>query len=367
MKLWYSFTKEIKLASSSFYFYVEFIMAAIIILLLLFVIPDSFQTTASEYLSFDMPEMYMNAFIDPIVELDSDNVIEDVSFTVDDREIKGKLYEGDNRKIYVLNSQADVEAMAKDKKHLGAHIMFDGQAVTYDYYLQGYEADRLKNLLKILHINDFEQLEESVNAIDVRSLQSDVTLLSDRENVIPSFLTFNGSLMGLFIITAYIFLDRQAGIVKAYAVTASSVEQYLLSKIGVVTLTSLITSLLIVIPMMGLRINYLMLIVFLITSGFFASALGLWISSFYKSIMQAFGTIYLVMILMILPNIAYFIPSWNPLWIKVLPTYPLLQGFKEILSNGDMAYVWMASGGFLAVGILFFVLANHRFKKTLTV
>jgi len=105
----------------------------------------------------------------------------------------------------------------------------------------------------------------------------------------------------------------------------------------------------------------------LITSGFFASSLGLLVSSFYKNIMQAFGAIYIIMIAMLLPNIAYFIPSWEPVWIKVIPTYPLIQGFKEcIVRNGDTSYVLIASLGFLVSGLFIFIIANKRFKKTLT-
>jgi hypothetical protein len=44
----------------------------------------------------------------------------------------------------------------------------------------------------------------------------------------------------------------------------------------------------------------------------------------------------------------------------------MLQGFKEILLNGDVGYVLTYSFAFLTGGLLLFVLANIRFKKTLT-
>jgi ABC-2 type transport system permease protein len=252
---------------------------------------------------------------------------------------------------------------------VGAVLSLDDNGkINYKYYLQGYESERLKNLYKIINTQNATNLSEKINAQEVRSLTSGYIELSDRENVIPSLLTFNGSLMGMFIIAAYIFLDKQEGIIKAYAVTASTVRTYLLSKIGVLLLVSTLTSLIIVIPTLGLKPNYLLMILLLLTSGFFASSLGLLVASFYKNMMQAFGAIYVLMIAMILPNIAYFIPSWEPTWIKVLPTYPLIQGFKEsILKNGDTYYVLLASLGFLIAGLLLFILSNIRYKKTLTV
>jgi hypothetical protein len=70
--------------------------------------------------------------------------------------------------------------------------------------------------------------------------------------------------------------------------------------------------------------------------------------------------------LMIIPNIAYFMPSWNPSWISLIPSYQMLEGFKSILlGNADILYISTISGGFLIIGIALFGLSNYRYKKTL--
>ena len=171
----------------------------------------------------------------------------------------------------------------------------------------------------------------------------------------------------------YVFQSSTAavhmeGVIKAYAVTTSPVWQYLLSKVGMVTVTSLITSFIITVPVMGGQPNYLAMFLFLLTTGFAASALGLVVASFYDDIIQAFGMILVLVVVMMLPNIAYFIPTWGPTWIQFIPSYALLEGFKEILlPGGDVAYVMFASVGFLAAGLVLFLFANSRFKKTLTI
>jgi len=73
------------------------------------------------------------------------------------------------------------------------------------------------------------------------------------------------------------------------------------------------------------------------------------------------------MIALMIPGFSYYIPSFDPLWLRVFPSYPLLQGFKEIMLNGDVGYVLTYSLIFLAGGLALFVLANIRFKKTLMV
>lgn len=369
MKLWHSFVKELLLASRSFYFWIELFMAGIFLFLLIFVIPERFNTTRDEYVYWDVPDAARARLAAEYLKADADGTAESVTLELDGEPVLATHYATDDANIYVIDEEAATIALADAERAFAAVVHVSDQGdVTYTYYMQGYETERLRNLYLVLHNEDSALLQERIAAQEVRQLDEGQTLLTDRENVIPSILTFNGSLMGLFVIASYIFLDKKEGVIKAYAVTASSVWQYLLSKVGVIMLTSTVTSLMIVLPMMGLRPNYPLLLLFLLATGFAASALGLLLTSFYRDIQQAFGSLYLLIIALMLPNIAYFIPSWSPTWMTYIPTHPMLQGFKEILlPNGDAAYVLLVSAGFLLAGLLLFVLANGRFKRTLTV
>lgn len=368
MKLWYNFKKEMILASRSFYFYVELFMAVVFLVILLFVIPENFSAKSTEYIYWDVPEAARSIFETEMMDIDLDGVVETAELKVGDTTYPATLYESDDKKMYVVESAEAAKTLADTKKNLGAVISIDDAGeLHYKYYLQGYESQRLKNLYLVFHNRDFDTVQAAFDAQDVRPLSTGYDTLTDRENVVPSILVFNGSLMGLFILAAYIFLDKQEGVIKAIAVSASSVWHYLASKLGVVLVTSIISSVVIVLPVMGFKINYLMMLLFLITTGIFASALGLLLSSFYENIMQAFGALYIVVIALMLPNIAYFIPSWEPVWMRYIPTYPMLEGFKEIMLNGDMGYVLTASAAFLAAGAILFFWADVRFRKTLTV
>ncbi|MFZ7121595.1 MAG: ABC transporter permease [Eubacteriaceae bacterium] len=368
MKLWYSFTKELKLASRGYYFYIEIFMAALLLMILLFAVPEEFNSKSKEYISMDLPEKMLSALREDILEEDIDGQSEFVEMKNQGEVISVEYFESDDTKMYLFeNKEAMIYMTEEDRPSVGAHMSLDESGnMNYEYYMQGYESEKLRNVFLIFHNRDLNELTAINDKQEVRSLGSNYEPLTDRENVIPSVLTFNGSLMGLFIVAAYIFLDKQEGIIKAYAITASSVWHYLMSKTGVILVTSIISSIIIVVPIMGQQVNYPLLLLLLITSGFFVSSLGLVIASFYKNLMQAFGIIYAVMIVLLLPNIAYFIPSWEPVWIKLIPTHPLIQGFKEtIMVNGDTTYTLLASLGFLVVGVILFIIANIRYKKTL--
>ncbi len=369
MKLLSSFKKELILASRGFYFYVEVLFALVILVVLLFAIPENFSNISTEYLYFNLPQQGKEIYINNILENDLDSKSESVELEAGGKTFDAELIITDESKIYIVDSEETVRTLAGSERNLGAVVeLNDKGQLYYKYYLQGYESTRLKNLISILFNESTEVLEDRFNDQEVRPLSTDYEPLTDRENAIPPLIAFSGSLMGMFIMASYIFLDKKEGVIRAYAVTPSSVWRYLMSKIFVILLTSVVTGLIIIMPVMGFKINYGMLLLLLLTTGFFASTLGLLIASFYDNIMKAFGVIYLLFFILMVPGIAYFIPGWDPVWVKIIPTYPMLQGFKEIiLPRGDTAYPLIASAGFLVAGTVLFFITNIRFKKTLSV
>lgn len=370
MKLWHSFSKELSLSSKSWYFYIEIGMSVVLLLILLFVVPEEFDNTGKEYLYLDLPQVVQDRIEKNMLEDDLNETVERVELEADDQFFPASLYETDESKIYLLETKEALDAVSEAERMPVVHVRVnEDNQIVYTYYLQGYETGKLRNLIRVYHnrLAGHDVIEDYSDNIEVRKLYQDAQPLNDKENMIPVFLTFNGSLMSLFIIAAYIFLDKNEGIIKAYAITASSVWHYLLSKIGVIIVTSIVTSLIIAVPIMGFQPNYLALLVFIVASGFFAASLGLFLTSFYSDIVEAFGAMYIIIIIMIMPNISYFTPSWDPYWVKIIPSYVMLQSFKEIISvDGNMAYVMLASLGFVVLGLDIFILANHRFKKTLS-
>lgn len=370
MKLWYSFTKELILSSKSWYFYIELGMAVILLLILVFVVPEEFDSKGEQYIYLDLPQVVEDKYRDNLLEDDLDETVEIVELEGEKTIFEAELYETEESEIYLIESMDALLAFSNSERVPVVHVRVnEDNQIIHTYYLQGYETQKLRNLLLVFHNQKaaFDVIEDYSDNITVKAIYQDIEPLSDKQNLIPVFLTYNGSLMSLFIIAAYIFLDKNEGIITAYAVTASSVWQYLLSKVGVIIVTSIATTLIISVPVMGWQPNYGAMILFVITSGFFAASLGLLITSYYKDIVQSFGALYIVIIIMIMPNISYFTPSWDPDWVKIIPSYVMLQSFKEVISiNGNITYVMLASLGFAVLGLDIFLLANYRFKKTLT-
>lgn len=342
-KLWMTFLKDAKLSFNGLYFYMEIGMALIFIAVLLFVVPENFESTQKFYVAMELESAETENF---------------------------KRLLGSSDDVTILNNRSEIEnAMKKDRSSVGAIIRKNNDKVIYEMVLQGYENESMKNLIKAgIEGELLAQIPGFSSQVSVRTLETNSEKLSDRNNIIPIYLTMNVGLMGLFIIAAYIFLDKEEGVIKAYAVAPVAVWQYLASKMMIMLMMGLITSFITVLAIVGLNVNYLYLFGLIIAFNTFGSALGLFISSFFNTMIKAMGVLYVSIMIMMLPVISYLMPSFNPIWIKWFPSYPMMFSIRELLfENGDQNYIMMQIGIYLVLGLLLFVAANHRFKKTLTV
>lgn len=395
MKLLSSYIKEMKIAARGYYFYIEIAVAIILLAILLFAVNEQPISNSKEFLYYNMPSEVVNNLFDKQVKEGSARKVdpiefklEAIKFDITNQETgKTTVYDFDKEKtievegfeildsntgkllktIYFTETEEDMIRISYSELKMGATIVMNKAGeFSYKYYLQGYETDRMVDLLYILHNKSPDAIVAQNDAQVIRTLDN-VQTLNNRENMVPAFIVFAGSLMGFFIVMAYIFLDKSEGVIRAFAVTPSPVWKYLLSKIMIILTTVIVSSSIIAIPIMGGQPNYLLFYIFLIVTTFTFASLGLLVSSFFDSISKSFGVMYGIMIALMLPAFSYYIPSFDPLWLRFFPTYPMLQGFKEIiLENGDIGYVLTYTLVFLVGGLGLFLLANIKFKKTLT-
>ena len=395
MKLLSNYFKEMKIAARGFYFYIEIFIAVLILVILLVAVNENPVSKAKEFLFYDMSAEVKEYVLQDKIDEGTLELIEPTEFKMKalefdvenketgesksykfDKETYSldtyKAYNIDNgeleKTLYITDDEEQLIRLAYQEKKIGAAVVVNDMGESsYRYYNQGYETERFENVLYVLHNEDPDTVKEAFDRQEVTKL-GDIATLNNRENMVPVMVVLLGSLMGFFIAMAYIFLDKDEGVIRAFAVTPSSVWKYLLSKILVIITTVLISSSIFTIPIMGAQPNYLLFYLLLIISSFAFTSLGLFVSSFFDNISKAFGALYAFMIAMLLPAFSYYIPSFDPLWLRFFPTYPMLQGMKEVMMvNTNVEYVLIYSGVFLAGGLILFMLANLRFKKSLTV
>lgn len=344
MKLAITFLKDLKLAFRTFYIYIEILMALIFVAVLLFVVPENFQGDNKVFVSIDL---------DPALR---QQVVSAMSSELTN--------------ITLLDSAEDVrEALTDNRDASGLIINTTQNKINYEFVLQGYENEKIINILEKGFIAAMAgNLPQFDDVTRVTTLEKPAEKLPDRINLLPVFLVMNSSFIGMYIISSYIFLDKDEGTIKAIAVTPATVAHYLLSKMGIMLVTGLITGLITVLAVAGSKVHIIHFMIFLTICNAFGSALGLLISSFYDTMIKAFGTLYVVIIIFGLTAVSYFTPAFSPLYIRILPSYPMLYGFRQTLvSQPDLAYIYTWAGIFSLLAIVIFWAANKRFQKTITV
>ncbi len=368
MKLLSSFVKELILATRSFYFYIEIFFAVVLLAVVLFAVPEQIRVVQTQILHLDLPQPAAEQLTAELLAEDLDGQWQETALESGDDQFAARLFETETARVYLVDSTEAVRELAENRRDIGMVLSLDTAGkLHYTYYLQGYESQRLQSLLSVIPEASLDEVADTIANLPVEQLAPDQVQLNDRENIIPTLIAFNCSFMGMFIMAAYVFLDKKEGVINAYAVTASSVARYMLSKILVVLLTATVSGLIVTVPVFGFQINYGLVLLLLLVSGFFASVLGLLIASFYADITKAFGTVFVVLILLMLPVIAYYLPGWNPWWIRIIPSDLVIWTFREILvEDGKTGVVLLVSAGLLAAGCALFVLANHRYRRTLS-
>lgn len=343
-KLWTTFIKDVKLSYQGIYFYMEIGMAVVFILVMLFAVPENFDRTQTFY---------------GFVEIESIK-----------SQLTETIFDSEGYHFEIFESRAALEeALTDNRSAVGAHIYMEGDKPVIDLVLQGHESESMKAFLKATIEGEFmTQLPNYEDRTTVTALEQAPVRLSDRANLLPMYLVLNVAFMGLFIIAAYVFLDKEEGVIKAFAVAPVKVWHYLVSKIMIMALMGLVVSTIVVIALVGFKINFALLLLTILVFNVFGSVLGLLITSFFDSMTKAMGALFFSIFVLMFGGFSYFMPAFSPVWIRFLPSYPMIFSFRELLmENGNMGYLLQNLAIFTVLSAVLFVYTNFRFKKTLTV
>ena len=396
MKLWSNYRKELKIASRGFYFYLELVMAAVLLAAILLFVPAEVTYVSEEAVFAEFPRETLEQLLlngtgeqgryeraeDTQVRVRPDSFTyydeqTGAAFpvTFDDKktlELETWYYfdaaSGKHTKtLVVVQSLDDLLRVAKTEKWLSTVIRVnDAGQPQYRVLLFGTESERYRSMVAAA-MSAGDTLTEVAEGIEVRALGAQ-NVLSNRASYLPLVVVIMNGLMGLLMVTAYLTIDKASGLIRAMAVTPVHTRSYLLSKVLVVVTTSLLSSLAVTVPVMGLQPNYLLFIPAAALVSVFSCTLGLWLASFFEDLKSAFGVLFLIMAVMMLPAMSSIIPGFAPLWLRLMPTYPMLRAVTQsLLPRPDVWYTLLVLLGMAAVSAVLLYWSEHRYRKSLGV
>ena len=360
MKLMPSIRRELTLLSRSVYFYSEIVVAVICLIVLLFVMPESFENRATEYAFIDLPREQAE-IVEEALFIDAGSP-ENVSLKNRGGEISARLYTSDMKYVYVVDKRADLVALCEDTGHIGTVVLGPGDGPAYEYYLQGNETERYKEYVTLLLSADFGEMLDAAEKQEVRVLEENPRKLTDRQSVLPLMLSVNCVLMGILVTSGYIVEDKKTKVIKALRVAPSPMGVYLAAKMSAVTLTSLAVGLIITAPVMGGYANYFLLCLIIVCGSFFTVSIGALLASFFEDIGKAFTAVFAILVILMIPGILSLMAGLNAAWVKVIPSYYIVESVKESLLNRDAAYVLLCCAGLTAGGLVLMPVSARRYR-----
>lgn len=263
-------------------------------------------------------------------------------------------------------------ALSGDKTGVGVALQ-DGPSLAElpqaRLYFQAYHNPQVRRLTAIALEEQLRQAydlpRERTVAVQVTHLRApEQEAVSFRDALAPLLLFTDPALIGLVFIGALIFVAKDEGALRAYLVTPGRTWEYLLSKaLGLATLAVLFA--LILTPLtLGLRPNYGHLLALMAAAGLFSSLLGAWIAVRFDNLSQFLFPAVGVVLLLSLPGVSYFAPSFSPWWLRVIPTYALIFGLREAaFATGNPWIVWQGVLMLLACSVVMLPLVSRAFDR----
>lgn len=263
-------------------------------------------------------------------------------------------------------------AMQENQNSVGIAVADSSPLPTATLFFQGHENPRLRSLLAVSTEEWLRELEgqprPGVTRIETIALRGESAppRIPFNHSLIPVLLFSDAGMLGLLLIAALIFFEKGEGTLKAYLVTPGRIWEYLLSKALSLALVAVSFTLILVVPVLGTGPNYLHLLGVMALGAILTALLGalaaVWFDNLSQFLFPAIGLIALLS----LPAVAYFVPSFSPLWIRWLPTYPMIFGLREAaFPSGNPEIVTSAMAILLAVDLLLLFLTSLAFRRRL--
>lgn len=293
--------------------------------------------------------------------------------TRDGRVAAAAVLQNEEGRLHLVASAAEMrEAMRQNRNSVGIAIAEADPLPTAALFFQGHENPRLRALLAVSTEAWLREIESAATpapvAIETVALRGEsvAAKIPLNRSLVPLFLFSDAAMLGLLLIAALIFFEKEEGTLRAYLVTPGRIWEFLLAKALALALVALAFTAVLVPPILGSGPNYLHLAAIMALGAILTALLGalvaVWFDNLTQFLFPAIGLIAAIS----LPSGAYFIPSFSPLWLRYLPTYPMIFGLREAsFPSGNPEIVYNAMLILLAVDLVLLVLASLAFRRRL--
>ncbi|GAB6087348.1 ABC transporter permease [Alkaliphilus crotonatoxidans] len=261
------------------------------------------------------------------------------------------------------------EALDNDKKGLG--IIFHGTLEEPDFTVVHRNQISIENesVVNAALENLVESLRETTaeGAFEINYLRKPGRVVPRRLTAIPPLLTFEVLILGFLMVAVLVFQEKNEGSLRAYRVSPGGTALYILSKNLVFITMSLVYGFSLILLTVGPSINLVPLALLMILGVGFYTLLGLIVAVFFNNISDWFFVGLGILTVNILPSISYGFPSFSPRFITLIPSYPIMYAFSELLFPTGRSIIssiqLLIAGNLLAFGLCHWLVSTRLMKE----
>ena len=345
------FKKDLILGIKDIFVILELGFAIVILLLLLFLVPEDIKRDALVFI-YDESKVVEN-FIAEAVGLD-------------DMEEEAAEY-------YVDSREEIIEGMLENKSAIGL-IITQSSSSTYDVELltQPYTTEAIVRYVEI----DMEDLlalitppydfypKEVHDSVRIEALQWGLRDdLPFNQRLLPVILMMMVGVIGLFIMVSLVGQERVEATIRAFRVSPAGLWQFLLSKHMLLLAVGFATFSILYLPMIGFS-GYLQALLIILLTIIFGSCIGVILGGIFETPMASMLFVLLIVIVLGLPAISLFSPSFSPAWMKIIPSYHTLFGLDAAMFPDNNSHIiWRSAAVLGGLDVVLLALSAWIFSR----
>lgn len=343
--------KDLILGIKDIFIILEVAFAIVVAIFIRFIVPAEVDNEAVVFI-YDKPKLIENFVMtyNPNVE------DEKGEFYVDSRE---EVIEG------IRENKSAIGLIIHDFSNGKYKVELLSQPYTKEGLIHFIEKD-IEDLLSIIHPPVGIYTPDIYETVEIRAMQSglkdDIPL---NHRMLPPIIYMMVGIMGLFAMVSLVGQEREDMTLRAYRVSPGKVWEFLLSKNIVIVITSIVCFSVIYIVNLGFKGFTQSLLITLLTL-VLGSAIGVILGSFFKTPLNAISWVLLIMIILSLPAVSLMVPTFNPGWLKLIPSYHTLFSLEAAMFPDNNSHIiWQGALVLTAINIVIIPVSTYIFKHAL--
>ncbi|HOP11154.1 MAG TPA: hypothetical protein PK629_06665 [Oscillospiraceae bacterium] len=190
--------------------------------------------------------------------------------------------------------------------------------------------------------------------ISVEILNAQTEVIPFNLRISPIFICFEALLTGFILGGALMLAEKEDGTVNVLRISPTGTARYLISKSLLFSVIGTLYATLICVFTIGFDIAWDVFLPLAFFGTLIFTLIGLAYTTLFHEMSGWFFSMVVLLGINMLPVISYTTPAFSPLWMKFIPSYPILFAFQKSLFGGtpETLYTILSMVGWLIISYL---------------